>query len=250
MKRLYNLPTFVILGLLSIYYFAIFLNLTKVLKYISGGTPYIVGYTYIFMFFLPIGIKTSILVFNKQSKPLKWVAIFSFVIISIFSILLFSKSDLSQWGQKFITSGLLNEFHRTIIGVISAMTIYLFYFIVIQNVNLEDFLENIKALPIGSPVFCFGAPAFWKDSLKNMNLPELEISFLNGISFFAGILFLIGLLIYFVGKNFNIDGIRASSDAKKITKNKFLKASLALSFIGITIILFVCLDIAYLIGRI
>lgn len=248
MKRLCNLPTFVILGLLSIYYFAIFLNLTKVLKYISGGTPLIVGYT--LMLFLPLGIKTGILVFNKKSKSLKWVAIFSFVIISIFSILLLSKSDLSQWGQKFISSGFLNEFHRTIIGVISTMTIYLFYFIVIQNVKLEEFVENIKALPIVSPVFCFGAPAFWKDSLKGMNLPELEISFLSGISFFAGILFLIGLLIYFVGKNFNIDGDRTSSEAKNVTKNKFLKASLALSFIGITIILFVCLDIAYLIGRI
>jgi hypothetical protein len=44
-----------------------------------------------------------------------------------------------------------------------------------RNENVVTFLDSFKTFPVLSPVFCFGAPAFWETSLKSLGIPAQTI---------------------------------------------------------------------------
>ena len=96
-----------------------------------------------------------------------------------------------------------------------------------------------------SPVFCFGAPAFWKKSLADLKLSDPDIRFLGSVSVIAGVLFLIGLLLFFLAKH-----MRPSSAATPQSgETQLLDVSLILNFVAFGLLMFVCLEISYLTFR-
>lgn len=249
MKKLFNLPTLVIIGLLSIYYISIFLNLQSILKSLLGTLPLFLGYfIWTFLVLIPIGIKGGLLMYRGKRKSLKKILYFSGIVLVIFGMLVLLNTDIGQLWKNILSSNLLKQYHRNVFGLISIITLYLFFFLLIEAIRLETFMESVKSLPIVSPVFCFGAPAFWTEKLKSLNLNISDIYFLSSVSFFCGVIFLISLLIYFVGKNYNDDVSHFSKDAVLKKKELFIKTSIGLIFLGISILLFVCIDISFLIA--
>lgn len=249
MRRLLNLPTYVILGFLTIYYIAIFFNLQSLLAKISANTPLLIGYFLMLLLaILPISLKASAVYENpdlpNKKKTFKTVIWFTAIIISIFGILIATRTDLSNIWKTILAGSFLADFHRMIIGFVTISITYIFFFLLLDIIKIEEFLDNVKALKFVSPVFCFGAPAFWKKSLETLKIPENEISFLGGISFFCGVIFLISIIVFFIAKSVN-DEEATPAKSKKVT---FLKTSLALTFLALAILLFVCLDISYFIA--
>jgi len=245
MKRLFNLPTYVIIGLLSIYYFAIFLNLKSLLRAISGQAPLIV--LALFACFFPIGLKGGMVFSNRNKVAFKVVVIFSMVVFVMFLILGFMKTDLSAFFSFIVRSEILIKFHKTIFGFISISVVYLFYFCFLPSIRIEEFIDSIKALPIASPIFCFGAPAFWTKSLLQFHLKASDISMLSTLSFFTGVVFLIALLLFYVAKNYNTSTSTFTNETSLQTKKSIYKVSLGLIFLSISFLLFVCIDLTYLI---
>ncbi|MGY6278120.1 hypothetical protein ACW73I_21490 [Methylomonas sp. MgM2] len=85
------------------------------------------------------------------------------------------------------------------IGV--AATFLLLFSYITKFGNSKEFLNEFKAIPFASPVFCFGAPAFWTKSLSSFGLTAVEIKIAGAISFFCGVLFILGLILHYLSKH-------------------------------------------------
>lgn len=248
MRVIYNLPTTVILGFLAIFYGAVFINIQSILRFASENLPLFFGYgIIIFMTILPIGIKGGLVAYHGKRKALKKILYFSGIILVIFGSLILFNTDLSKIWLGFISSEFLKHFHKPFIAFISIGTIYLFYFLLIDIVKVEDFIESIKNMKFVTPIFCFALPAFWKKSLLNLSMNTTEISFLNSLSITSGLIFVIATLTYFVAKHYDLDrdflGIKNLPNNRK----KIYQASLGFFFFGLSLLLFMTVEISYLV---
>ncbi len=63
---------------------------------------------------------------------------------------------------------------------------------VLQSKRLVSWnmLQDLKTIPIVSPVFCFGAPVIWANNLAYASLPKETLSIYNTLSISSGTLFL------------------------------------------------------------
>lgn len=57
-------------------------------------------------------------------------------------------------------------------------------------------LDDLKAIPIVSPIFCFGGPAFWSNNLKYASIDPKLITVYNSLSIVAGVIFIVYLALY------------------------------------------------------
>jgi len=143
---------------------------------------------------------------------------------------------LSQW---FAT------YQRTILGAIAAAAALLLYNFISTSVDIAEFLDAFKKFPIFSPVFCFGAPAFWRKSLEDLRFSAEDISLLGGTSVLAGVVFLAGLLLLLVAKHVRSSEL-VESDTFERKRAFLLKASLVANCVGLGTFAFVCLEISVL----
>lgn len=228
--------------MIAIYYAAIFLNYQSILKDLPGQVLPIVGVSLIFI--VPLGVKGGIILHNKTKKANLFLSILSITVVVGFSLFTIFHSDLSIVLHKFVHNGYWEKYHRSIIGLVILLFVYFVYFALLDLLNIETFIESIKNFPLVTPVFCFGAPPFWKKSLSILHISDSEISFLGSISFVSGIIFLIALLLYFVAKSLNPPRISPFNEVNDNKNQRDLyKVSLAFTFAGIAALLFVCLDI-------
>lgn len=66
-------------------------------------------------------------------------------------------------------------------------------------------LQDLKAIPIVSPAFCFGAPIMWSNNLAYATLPKETLSAYGSLSIAAGIIFLLYWVAYAIGNQFSIN---------------------------------------------
>jgi len=244
-----NLPTTVILGFLTIFYGAIFINAQSILRSASENLPLFLGHGIFIIFsIIPIGIKGGLVFYRgKKRAVLKRIIYYSALILIILGYLLYFNTDLSEMWNSFIKGGFLKEFHRPIFGFISIGTVYLFYFLLMGIVKVENFVESVKNMKMVSPIFCFGLPVFWKESLLELNLSNDHISFLNFLSIISGLMFLTAALTYYVAKHYNLD--RDPLNFKNLPRNKrkIYQISLGFFFFGLSLLLFMTIDLSYLV---
>ena len=243
-SRLMNIPFYTVMGLISIFYIAIFFNFNEILASAFASQP--VGFNiglYSIILVIPLAGKAGIIYRDGHRSRLRFIFWYSIGILLIFTLL--ASSFLNDWWQHAILSDWFSKYHKTIIGSVSAALCLLIFSFVSDALDAKSFLASIQKFPMVSPVFCFGAPAFWHKSLKQIGFNADEISFLGGISVVSGVIFLSALLIYFLAKHMRESPIAGVNNFEK-KQIQLIKSSLILNFVGFSMLLFVCFDISYL----
>ena len=235
-----------ILGFLTIFYLSIFLNFESVIANTIGKRP--TALTIILssiILSLVVAVKGGIVVRTirrENRNRLRFILFYSLSVVVGFGLVFSIYFFQSTWTK--ITE-LVSNHHRTFIGVGTSGLLLLIISSVFEVLKIQSFLDSIKGLPMMSPVFCFGAPAFWDKSLEKLGIKDYDITFLGGISFGAGFCFLLALLFFYLAKHLDIQRLpneTSSSDKKK----KLLLGSFFLNFVGLGTLLFVCFDVSYL----
>lgn len=103
--------------------------------------------------------------------------------------------------RSFLQSSYVSNYSWVWIGLGVAILFLLLFSYITKNGNTSEFLHEFKAIPFASPVFCFGAPAFWTKSLLAFGLSSNQIKIAGAVSFFCGVLFIAGLIIHYVTRN-------------------------------------------------
>lgn len=75
-------------------------------------------------------------------------------------------------------------------------------------------LEDLKAIPIVSPIVCFSAPTVWSTNLAFATLPKSQIAVYSSLSIFAGVLFLIYWLAYAILNPKNRDALPTATQPR------------------------------------
>lgn len=120
------------------------------------------------------------------------------VVVFLISPLLLNFSD--GGGTLSSTSSIESiwlAYHWMIISCTVLMLLFLTG-LMIWHLNLISWniLSDLKAIPIGSPVFCFGAPVFWSKNLAYASLGPKLLATYSSLSITAGIVFLFYLILY------------------------------------------------------
>jgi hypothetical protein len=127
------------------------------------------------------------------------VVVFSLIVILVgSSIALVGFSGVQRKWLSLLRSSYVSRYHKFWIG----LAVFSFYFYILRQISMRkriyEFLNSFKAFPLISPVFCFGGPVFWKDSLAILGITGRIVKSIGVMSFLSGILFLIGLIIFYV----------------------------------------------------
>ncbi|MCZ6652652.1 MAG: hypothetical protein O7D91_06450 [Planctomycetota bacterium] len=155
-----------------------------------------------------------------------------------------------------LESTYMNDYHGLWIGIIVGGFYLLLFRLVYNARKIGSFLNDFKAFPIASPVFCFGAPAFWNTSLSSLGLSDAQVAIAGAISFACGIIFVVSLVLYFVSGHLRksdestqssvlvCDNLVAENGNQRNIK-LLERASLGAIMLGLAGITFVCIDIGY-----
>lgn len=265
-----RISSFAIILVITVYYLIIFAHVDLIIEW---STVFLtaLGITFIptYLFIIAISIAVPVIEFPTfliriiattvdVYKPL--VIIFVFL-SAIFSSLLIIPFAFGGWGNfqqviiKLLLSPYVAEYHSFWIFLVCLIFYSLMFERVRQSGNILKFIESFKALPLVSPVFCFGAPSFWNDSLTILGLPTQAIHKINVVSFLSGIAFLLSLILFFVFKHIDLQTeslektrILVPGQVTRLNKDSSASyLSLALIFLGLMGISFVILHITYLV---
>jgi len=117
-----------------------------------------------------------------------------------------------------------------------------------KNLISWKMLQDLKTIPLVSPIFCFGAPVLWTKNLAYASLDPNLISVYSTLSVLAGVIFLAYLTVFGVlnhkfanrvEPNFSVilsaDGTPVSADPK----NDTIATNICFSLFGIGLYIFV-----------
>jgi hypothetical protein len=116
--------------------------------------------------------------------------------------------------------------------------------------GVETFLRQFKTFPLVSPLFCFGAPAFWAGILGVAGLPNYLAGVLTSASALSGLLLSASVIVYYIGASRSSQESPVSSTEEATAprsengQTEFV-ASLALLSAGMTGLVFVCLETGF-----
>lgn len=181
----------------------------------------------------------------------------SFISISFFLVGLgatvLSIMLILRFIKKNITRDYWNNSHWFWAGLFVFLFLSYVYIIIRKNgLFIKEALDNLKTIPIISPVFCFGGPVLFSKNLAFANLSQNGLLNVYSIlSIIAGIIFLLFLVFYSFLKTSN-----QVKDSNKIIlpnnvyseinsgKNKMLLNSSFITLgIGIFLFLFLLIDV-------
>ena len=210
----------------------------------------------------PIGLKSNFLriglVYGLQVSRKK--AINTVIIISVNLCLFFSiigsAIKVVSWMSALSVSSYWQYSHWFWVSLVLLIVFGLVGFQLWINEFISwKMLQDLKTIPITSPVFCFGAPFLWSKNLAYASLDSKLISTYSTLSIIAGIIFLVYLIVFSI---FNHKFSEAETDKTKViildlnenpindsSDNKYMRALLICFFIlnlGLYIFLLVLID--------
>jgi len=243
--------------------------LTAVATQLMLVFPPFVAYSLVFslVFILPMYLKRRMVLYSKP--PIRsTIVLFSFYVVVIFGSFWFywSKAGIKSAWHSILSSNILAEYHIAIFLIPTLLLLGTLQYCVMRFGNAMEFIGDFKSFPLLSPVFCFGAPAFWTKSLSSMGLNSASIRIASVLSFCCGLLFVIGIVLFHLLKNLqrpykatafseNIaepllilpDSVE-TTDTKKTFRVRLLGAiCLAIILLGLSLLVTVAFDLAYLI---
>ena len=223
--------------------------------------------------FGPIGMKGGIL--NSKPRRKKYfpmVLLLSFYIVVLVGSVLLIYSDVSIGSiwKHLINSGFMQKHHITLF-IVTSLLLYgtAMYFVVCYGSPLL-LVEDFKSFPLLSPVFCFGAPAFWTKSLSTLGMDESSIKAASILSFSSGLFFVAGIVLHQIVKNITKNETdisknleiksastivlpsnfaRSSTAEKKIESSFWGHAALGIILLGLALLTTVVFNLAYQIAR-
>ena len=259
-RGLHWLSPFSLVVVLGVYYLAIFAHWELFLNWLTSRgilvLPPLSLYVVVFgtSTLVPMGLKvlwvkfrlvswTSILVFSA-------IVILSFLVVGILGF-----SGLRQLWMSILHSSYLKQYHCFWLAVSCVLFYVLLFDLIRQSSRIYRFLDEFKAFPLISPVFCFGAPVFWQKSLAALGLTPGAARSLGVVSFVSGIAFLIALVLFYVAKSMkrhnddqSVDRLLIPRDLRSEEREDktLLILSLLLVMLGLAGLTYVVFEIGYL----
>lgn len=187
------------LGLL-IYYGVIIFHWQFILGIITRLSIPAVSLVALWLF--PIALKFGVVEFqvhrNQSSRKkalnaIKLVSFYLFVFLSIVGIAV--KSNI--WLSHLFNSQYWQNSHWFWICTVVFLVFGIIWLFIWQNGLISwDMLQDLKGIPIVSPIFCFGAPSLWTNNLAYASLDRSLLVTYSTLSILAGVIFLFYLVVF------------------------------------------------------
>lgn len=181
------------------YYAIVVFHWDFISKWISSLSFPVLGYVGLTIFAASLKGGMALRIYRIQDskeKAKRIVILVSFYLaVCLFSIGLLVK--ISEWLSSLFSGHYWQESHWFWIGLVIFIMFSILGFIIWRMGLLNwKMLQDLKAIPIVSPVFCFGAPVLWSKNLAFANLDAKLISSYSSLSILAGVIFLIYLVAF------------------------------------------------------
>jgi acyl carrier protein len=255
-RKFVKISAFSLFTLLTIYYLIIFAHWEEIFRGLALNGSVIFFYAFAFLLLAMIPLYGKVTAIQTQVISLGAAIVFSLAVLAWMVVSTFvGMSQFQREWLSFLRSGYVSKYHVFWIGLGSGLFYALLFRRIRHSGQISQFIDSFKAFPVISPLFCFGAPVFWSESLAILGIASQTIRTLGIISFMSGIAFLLGLVTFYVyfqrekGKeSMPVDIAVPDSSRSKKHAYTFMSAqvSLFLLFLGLGLLTYVVLEIAYL----
>lgn len=186
------------------YYTIILFHWHYLLSYLTQHSLFSSGIIYISLL-LPMILMKGGFIFYDRKKPkaesFKTVAAISFYILLTLSLGLFVVLA-AKWLRQLLTTPYWHNAHLFWVAI-SLFLVLGYGYLLLYKFRLIswELLVDLKAVPIVSPIFCFGGPKLWADNLPFLAQNRELQSIYTVTSITAGVLFLIYLILFAIFNN-------------------------------------------------
>ncbi len=245
-----------ILLTLFVYYLAIVFHWDEIVSTITNRRSFLIWAA--IGGFLPSLLKGGLVfkIYKSQkslSKAIRAILLISFYLIGLLASV-GAIIAIVTWLSTIISKTYWQRTHWFWVSVVLFL-LFGYGYLLLRNFGFIKWqiLQDLKTLPVVSPIFCFGGPYFWSQNLSYASLDPKLIAIYSTLTIFSGILFLFYLIVYtilnqkFEKPENNKHKIYISDDTtldvKTLDEQKATNVCLLIFSIGLYIFLGVILDI-------
>lgn len=253
-SRMQSLFLAVFLGIL-VYYGIVIFHWQMVLGMITALPLSAVGVIYVASLILTPAITGKLCAKSRllelgasEQESWKFVVRVSFYLLVVLSTI-GGSIWFGVWLSKIFKSQYWQDSHWFWVSAI-VLLIFGHTFSLMRSSGLISWkmLQDIKAIPIISPVFCFGAPALWSSNLAYASLSRSLISAYSTLSILAGVLFLVYLVAFgvlnhrFSEENKNEEPAILAPDGSRVSevsRGEVIATNICFAIFGVGLYVFV-----------
>lgn len=185
--------SFAVFLTISFYYAVIAFHWAYITRWLAGLSIPVLGYALLISFTIAMKGGMFIRIYSRQDRGTK--ARNAVLLVSFYLAIAVTTVSGAVWASQslrgFFSSGYWQSarwfWTSSVLFIVFAIIGY-----VLQSKRLVSWnmLQDLKTIPIVSPVFCFGAPVIWANNLAYAKLPKETLSIYNTLSISSGTLFL------------------------------------------------------------
>ncbi len=162
----------------------------------------VVGYTVLIAFTGIVKGVMAIRIYSLQRsgvKALNAVILVSFYLAAALGVLGLALW-LAHWLQSLFSTTYWAKAHWFWVSSLLLIAFVLLGYVIHRKKLVSwSMLQDLKAVPIVSPVFCFGAPVVWSNNLAYASLPKETLATYSSLSIVSGVIFLLYWIAYAIG---------------------------------------------------
>ena len=185
--------SFAVFLAMAFYYAAIAFHWTYIARWLAGLSVPVLGYALLTSFTIAIKGGMFIRIYSRQDRGTK--ARNAVILVSFYLAIALTTVGAAVWASEWLRDFFSTAYWQSsrwfwISSVLLLIFAILGYVLQTKRLISWNMLQDLKAIPIVSPIFCFGAPVVWANNLAYASLPKEILSIYNTLSISSGALFL------------------------------------------------------------
>jgi hypothetical protein len=193
--------SFAVFLAMAFYYAAIAFHWPYITAWLSSLSIPILGYALLLSFTVAMKGGMFLRIYSRQDRGTK--ARNAVLLVSFYLAVALTTVAAAVWVSQWLRTFLSTPYWQSArwfwtSSVLLVAFAILGYVLHSKKLISWNMLQDFKAIPIVSPVFCFGAPVVWANNLAYASLPKETLSIYSTLSISSGSLFLAYWVAYAV----------------------------------------------------